>query len=413
MVRLIRGLRATEFTPVLGSVGEGWLAEAARPAGAEVVSLDRRSRYDGWDLTAVPRLAALIRRERADLVHSFLFHMDVLGTAAARIARVPAIASVRGVHYDFDTWYRRLAWMVTARLATAITAVSEEAADLLSRHARIPRTRIAVIPNGVDTDVLCPGPRAGVLRAVGVPDGAFVIGTVGRLDPIKGHVHLLGAAAEVVTKHPRCHFVFVGQGPAGDALAEQASALGLNGHVHFLGARNDILQLLREMDIFVLPSLSEGMSNALLEAMATGLPCVATSVGGNKELVRHRHSGFLVPPASARHLAAAIVRLAGDASMRARLGAAAREAVSNTFSLHAMIEAHHALYAKVVGGDKGAIGGRRDSAPQGSLDIAPLNGTDELQATRRHGRPQVVVPAEEVVAPEALDQQGGEHDHDP
>ena len=99
--------------------------------------------------------------------------------------------------------------------------------------------------------------------------------------------------------------------------------------------------------------------------------------------------------------------------MRARLGAAAREAVSNTFSLHAMIEAHHALYAKVVGGDKGAIGGRRDSAPQGSLDIAPLNGTDELQATRRHGRPQVVVPAEEVVAPEALDQQGGEHDHDP
>jgi len=348
MVRLIRGLRATEFAPVLGSVGEGWLAEAARPAGAEVVSLDRRSRYDGWDLTAVPRLAALIRRERADLVHSFLFHMDVLGTAAARIARVPAIASVRGVHYDFDTWYRRLAWMVTARLATAITAVSEEAADLLSRHARIPRTRIAVIPNGVDTDVLCPGPRAGVLRAVGVPDGAFVIGTVGRLDPIKGHVHLLGAAAEVVTKHPRCHFVFVGQGPAGDALAEQASALGLNGHVHFLGARNDIPQLLREMDIFVLPSLSEGMSNALLEAMATGLPIVATRVGGSTELVKDGISGLLVDAGDSDALGHMLALLLADADLGRRLGQAARRRVSRDFSIQAVTQRHLALYAQLL-----------------------------------------------------------------
>jgi glycosyltransferase involved in cell wall biosynthesis len=119
--------------------------------------------------------------------------------------------------------------------------------------------------------------------------------------------------------------------------------------VHFLGARNDIPQLLREMDIFVLPSLSEGMSNALLEAMATGLPCVATSVGGNKELVRHRHSGFLVPPASARHLAAAIARLAGEPSMRTRLGAAAREVMCKTFSLRSMIEAHNRLYTRVLG----------------------------------------------------------------
>ncbi|MFB3880124.1 MAG: glycosyltransferase [Armatimonadota bacterium] len=361
MARLMCGLRGTELTPVLGSVGDGWLAQAAREAGAAIVSLDGIGSCDGRDPSVPLRLAALIRREQIGLVHCFLFQMNARGALAGRLAGVPVIASLRSVHYDFARWYRRVAWMVTARLATAVTAVSEDAADLLARQARIPRSRIVVIPNGVDTEQCRPGAKAGLLPALGMPDDALVVGTVGRVEPIKGHRHLIAAAGEVAKEHPRCHFVIVGRNDneEGEALRSQLPDLGLNGRVHFLGPRDDVPALLREMDIFVLPSLSEGMSNALLEAMATGLPCIATAVGGNREVIEDGVSGVLVPPANRDALTAAILRLVGDAGMQERLGKAARERARTRYSLDAMIEAHLRLYERLAAGK-----GSRSAAPE-------------------------------------------------
>jgi glycosyltransferase involved in cell wall biosynthesis len=350
MVQLMRGLRGSSFVPVLGSVAKGWLAEAAREAGVEVIPIGPAHRYTGWNLASVLRLAAVMRRHRIDLVHSFLFHMSVYGTLAARLAGVPCIASLRSVHYEFATWYRRLAWMVTARLASALTAVSEEAAALLVRRARVPREWVTVIPNGVDTDLFRPGPRTGVLRSLGVPTEAVVVGTVGRLDPIKGHRYLLDAAAVVVKASPQCHFVLVGDGSGaeGDALRLRASRLGLDGRVHFLGARDDVATLLREMDIFVLPSLSEGMSNALLEAMATGLPCVATRLGGNSEVIGSPSVGVLVPAGNPQALSSELVSLVRDAARRRRLGGAAQARALTCYGLSAMVERNLQLYGVVA-----------------------------------------------------------------
>jgi glycosyltransferase involved in cell wall biosynthesis len=345
IVQLIRGLRGSEFTPVLGTVGEGWLAQKAREAGAKVVLLDPRSRYDGWDFTAVLRLAVLIWRQRIDLVHSFLFHMNVLGTLAARLSGRPCMASLRSVHYDFATWYRRWAWRLVARCATAITAVSWQARDTLCVHTGIAAERVTVIPNGVDTDRFRPGPKRGLLQSAGVPFDALVIGTVGRLDPVKGHRYLLEAAAEVVKAHPQCHFVLVGSdgNPEGKALRVQASRLSLDGRVHLLGERSDVPQLLREMDIFVLPSVSEGMSNALLEAMAARLPCVATAVGGNPETLGD--AGLLVPPSDATCLGDALAKLLSDRELRRSLAQAARRRTLEDFSLRQSTERHLDLYA--------------------------------------------------------------------
>jgi len=382
IVQLIRGLRGSEFQPVLGVVGEGWLAQAAREAGAEVVLLDRRSRYDGWDLTAVLRLAALIRRQDIDVVHSFLFHMNVLGTLAARLTRRPCIASLRSVHYDFATWYRRWAWRLVGRCASRITAVSQQARDTLCRHTSIAAERVTVIPNGVNTDRFLPGPRRGLLQLVGVPTDAFVVGTVGRLDPVKGHRYLLEAAAEVVKVHPECHFVLVGHGvPAAvQETAWQAARLGLDGRVHVLGAREDVPELLREMDVFVLPSVSEGMSNALLEAMATGLPVVATKAGGSPEVVERGKSGLLVPRCDSRGLSMAIACLIEDPTLRDRLAEAARERVCVGRGLPLMIKRYLALYALIPDTSRGN-GIRKGPV---SHDVGCSRGADRHQGVVSH-----------------------------
>jgi len=350
IVHLLRGLNRALFTPVLGAVRDGWLVQSARAAGAELVPLDPRGGYDGWNLAAVPRLATLIRRARAELVHCFLFHMNLYGAMAARLAGRPAIASLRSVHYDFATTYRRLAWRLVGRCAAAVTAVSEQSGELLSRYAHLPNDRISVISNGVDTCVFHPGPKRGILQQAGVPPDKFVIGSVGRLAPVKGHHYLIQAAAQVLTAHPDCHFVLVGEhsAEAQGEMQAQAARLGLLSHLHLLGPRDDISDILREFDIFVLPSLSEGMSNALLEAMSTGLAVVATAVGGNLTAVDHGRSGLLVSPGDPWALADAILRLIEDPALRLRLGNAARTLLCEHFSLPSMIERYQALYQAIL-----------------------------------------------------------------
>jgi glycosyltransferase involved in cell wall biosynthesis len=381
LVNLIRGLKGSAFVPVLGSVGEGWLAQAAREAGAEVISLGRKSHYDGWDLTAVPRLAAVVCRHRIDLVHSLLFHMNVFGTLAAVLTGRPSICSLRSVHYDFAAWYRRAAWRVLGRFASAITAVSEHAREALCRHVGIPRQRVAVIPNGVDTSVFRPGPKRGLLRPIGIPSDAFVIGTIGRLDPVKGHAYLLDAAARVLARRPDVHFVLVGpsSGSEGGGISSRAADLGIDGRVHLVGPRDDVPDMLREFDIFVLPSLSEGMPNALLEAMATGLPCVATRVGGNSEIIGQGGVGRLVPARDAGGLAAALLSLAGDPAGRRSLGEAARRCVSTRYRLSLMVDCHKRLYAgarpwlRVAGPEASAPSARAEDEgyPQPPSGLSP------------------------------------------
>jgi len=153
-----------------------------------------------------------------------------------------------------------------------------------------------------------------------------------------------GAAASLMRQHPECHFVLVGASNTsrGEALAEYAASLGLDGRVHFLGARNDIAQLLREMDAFVLPSLSEGMSNALLEAMAAGLPCVATRVGANAEVIGAE--GILASAGDAESLAGEIERVVSDPSLCRQLGEAARDRACQSFNLPQMVTRHLELY---------------------------------------------------------------------
>jgi glycosyltransferase involved in cell wall biosynthesis len=207
-----------------------------------------------------------------------------------------------------------------------------------------------VITNGIDVDAFtpaAPGVVSAAARALGL-EGWHVVGTVGHLHPIKGHRHLLDAARVVSAKWPRTKFLFVGDGPLDHELRSIAAAHGIADHVVFTGFRDDVATLLGLMDVFVLPSLDEGMSHALLEAMAFGKPVIATAVGGNREVIDAEHTGLLVPTGDPDALSRAVLGLLEDPERAARLGNAARVAVHARFSDRRMAEEYFAVYGRLL-----------------------------------------------------------------
>jgi glycosyltransferase involved in cell wall biosynthesis len=179
---------------------------------------------------------------------------------------------------------------------------------------------------------------------LGIASTDPVIGVVGSLYPVKGHHHLLAAVPQVLRVYPQATFLIVGKGDLEDSLREEVMRRGLERAVRFLGYREDVPNLLSIMDIFVLPSLSEGLSLALLEAMAAGKPVVATNVGGNPELVRDGVTGFSVPPQDPDAIAGGILSLLGDERRRKIFGDNGRQRVKQYFSLEAMADNYQKLY---------------------------------------------------------------------
>ena len=185
-------------------------------------------------------------------------------------------------------------------------------------------------------------------RELGLPEGSMVIGLVGRLDHWgKGHKELFEAMASLKEHYP-LHALIVGGGRRIDEVKALAASLGLADVVHFLGPRPDVPDLLHAMDIFVLPSYSEGLSLALLEAMAAGLPVIATAVGGTPEVVTDGGNGLLIPPRDAAALAAALERLLGDPDFARRLGANARDHVREHYSLDRLGREINEIYGELV-----------------------------------------------------------------
>jgi len=181
-----------------------------------------------------------------------------------------------------------------------------------------------------------------------LPISGPIVGTVARLAPKKGQVDLIEAAALVVRRRPDVTFVLAGDGELRGDLSAQAKSLGLNGHVRFLGAVDDPIPLLGRMDIFTLPSHMEGMSNAMLEAMAAGRPIVATGVGGNSEVVVPGETGLLVPPRDPARLAEAILALVNDPKRAAAMGAAGRARVRAEYSVETMVKRLEDLYRELL-----------------------------------------------------------------
>jgi glycosyltransferase involved in cell wall biosynthesis len=344
-VEVARGLNAGPWDVRVSCVrAEGPLRAPLEAAGLRAWSCGRGSFKSFRFAAAVFSLARYLRAERIRLVHSFDFYSNILGMPAARLAGVPVtIASQRELG-DLRSSSELRAYGCAQRLAHCVLVNSEAVAERVRLQGAVQPGRLVVIPNGVDLGRFSPAPRT-----ARPPDRPVTIGTLSVLRPEKGLAHLLQAAASIRRSFPRSRFVIWGEGPLRPELERLIGQLSLGGVVELRGATAEPEVALRELDIFVLPSLSEACSNALLQAMASGLAVVATRVGGTPAVVTDEESGLLVAPGDPAALARAITRLIEEPALADRLRGRARTVVCARFGSDRMLDRIEALYRQLLG----------------------------------------------------------------
>jgi glycosyltransferase involved in cell wall biosynthesis len=267
------------------------------------------------------------------------------GACAAKRAGVPRVIHTEHGLLDREPWYSGALKRWAARHTDSIAAVSDALRHYLTDDVRIDPRKVATVANGVLTERFAPLPRSGALRdLVGMPGDAPIIGHVAGLKPVKDQRLLIDAFALVNAALPETRLVIVGEGPLRSMLEEQAGALGLAHVVHLIGEVTDPAPLYREFDLFVLCSKAEGTSMSILESMASGVPVVATAVGGTPDVLAGGACGVLVPPGDREALANGITRLLRDPRSRREFGVAGRRRVEERYSEEAMIDAYEALY---------------------------------------------------------------------
>ena len=354
LVNLINGMAAEPFRhAVIALAGFTDFRKRLTRPDVEVLSLDKRP---GKDLPAYGRLWGLLRKLGASIVHTRnLGTIDCQWVAAAAGAahRIHGehgwdISDLRGTSRR-SVWLRRCCKPVIERYI----AMSRDIESWLVQTIGVAPARVTQIYNGVDAGHFAPE-GAVPPDLPWQPAEVITIGTVGRLEPTKNQALLLKAFPALLTQvreqAARVRLVIVGGGPQHREICDLARALGIADSVWIPGVRSDIAQVLRAMDIFVLPSLNEGISNTILEAMASGRPVLAGRVGGNPELVQPGVTGGLFDPHRPEELAAQLADYVRDGELRRRHGAAGRERALRSFSLPAMIGGYQSLYAQVLQG---------------------------------------------------------------
>jgi glycosyltransferase involved in cell wall biosynthesis len=349
LVQVLRLLDRRRFEPMLCCLsGKGELLETARQTGATVISVGLGRLKSPAALGAVVRLARFIRRERVDIVHNYLLRANVVGTVAARLARVPLVlTSKRGCHErrGLELAGARL----SNRLADCVTTNANAVRDFVHDREACPLDKMVVIPSGIDTDRFAPLPNGDYKSRIGIAPERPMVGVVTRMRVRKGVEEFLRAMAVVRERIPSACAAVVGEVTLDASLTALVRELGLEGHLHLLGQRSDMPEVLSAMDLFVLSSHDEGMSNAIIEAMAMQKPVVATDVGGTGEVVQPGRTGLLVPPKDVAALAQAIAQLlTAPGDTVAAMGASARALAVERFSARSMVRQMEDLYAHLL-----------------------------------------------------------------
>jgi glycosyltransferase involved in cell wall biosynthesis len=348
-VEVARGLAASRWDVDVACMrAEGPLRPRLEAAGLRPWSCGRGSFRSRRFIGAVRALARHLRERRVQIVHCFDFYSNVMGVPAARLARVPAVIASQRDLGNLRPWHQQRLHAGMLRLATHVLVNSDAVAERLARTRAARSGRLSVIRNGVDLS------RFGPAEAPAPHPGRLVVGTLANLRPEKGLHQLVEAAALVKGRMPGVSFSIWGEGPLRPALEAQVRALALTDTVLLHGSTREPERVLRQCDAFVLPSLSEACSNVLMEALATGLPVVATRVGGNPGLVEDERTGLLVPPGNPSALAEAIVKLLQTPTLATRLAAAARARALAEFGMNRMLERMEGLYLHVLGLEAGA-----------------------------------------------------------
>ena len=354
IANMVRWHDRRRFRPyVLCLQGKGDLGRDLEAEGHPVASYGLKRIYASKAVGSYPGYVRFLKKERINVVHAYLFAAQVYGIPGARLAGVPLVIAGRrnaGVYWQARKYV--MARRISNALAHIQIANSHAVKEFIVEREGVPPEQVRVVYNGVDADRFAPpsGPHAGNA------DNTLTVGYVGSITRIKRVDFLLRATARLIPKLPGLRLLVVGGGPGqglrrneGETdrrLTELVRDLGLAGHLTFLSPQSRVEDEMKKMDLFVMPSVSEGMSNAILEAMATGLPVLATDCGANREVIIDGKTGHLFPCDDEKRLGELILNLLQDTGERLRMGQEARKRILERFTIRRMVEEMERVYVE-------------------------------------------------------------------
>jgi len=345
---IVRGLDPDRFAAAVATIGPpGPVGQELRRQGYEVATLglDIKRTPTGRVLGAVRRL---LQAQRPDILHTHLYHPNLYGRLGALGLGLSGVVAAVHNSYTRIKFHRRLWNFLLSWVTDKVLVGSAQVWQDVRRYDGVPASRLVLMPYGIPLAELdTPLNRKEARKRLGLSRGGLVFGAVGRLEEQKGHVYLLAALPALMREIPDLTVLLVGEGREQERLKRQVRDLGLQRTVRFLGTRRDLPEIFRALDLFVQPSLWEGLPLALLKAMGAGLPVVATRVSGSQEVIVDGVNGCLVAPGDPEALARAILDLHLHPEARRRLGAAARRTVAAQYSLDAMLTRLEELYLEL------------------------------------------------------------------
>lgn len=341
LTEIARALDRSLFDVHVCCFREGVRSDELRHAGIRVLRLPVTSFMKPNALLGAWQLGVYLRKHRIRLVHTFDYPLNCFGVPVARAFGTPVVLSSQRAHRDLTPGFYRKILRFTDKLVNGIIVNSEAVRQDLIHTEGLPASLLHLCYNGIDLSRFHPRARR---RVPELADASLVIGVVCVLRPEKGLPFLLNAFAQSAAADPTARLLIVGSGPELPALESLATQLGISRQCVFHPAVADVAPWLETMDIFVLPSLSEALSNSLMEAMASGCACIASNTGGNPELIRDQVTGLLFQPGNAEDLAKKITCLASNPQVRTGLARSSTQLVQKQFSLEASAARMASIY---------------------------------------------------------------------
>jgi glycosyltransferase involved in cell wall biosynthesis len=347
---LLKAYDRDVFNPIFCCLGpEEEISKEIERIDIETVALNR-VRYHRFSPGIVRDLYRLMKQKNIHIVRTHRYRANLYGRLAALLSGVPVkIISLHDNYRKDLRLERRIVNKILLKATDKIVAVSESIRKDIIKYDGIDSSKILVIPNGIDTERFNPeGNFADIRKGFSIKESDIVLGFVGRVVPAKGLEYLIDALPFLKKEFKNIKLLITGEGSTMERLKKKAKENNVHDSIIFTGKRRDIPDILSCTDIFVMPSVAEGLPNALLEAMAMGKPIVATEVGGIPEVIKNRHSGFLVPPRNPEALATAIKDLISNEQLAAKMGQAARHIVLDNFSIWSIAQKWQTLYLSIL-----------------------------------------------------------------
>ena len=375
--RLVEWLPAGRFRVTAVCPFESPFTDRLRALGSEVLVVPMP---DDMPWSSVQSVLSVVRARGVDLLHAHLSNAHVLAGLAGRLAGLPVLSTIHGRQLT-------LADLEMHRAVGSHISVVCRQSYFHALGLGVDPALLSCDPNGVDTTLFRPGPRGGLRAALGLAEDAPLVGLVGRISPEKGPEVFVRAALLLASLRPQAHMVVVGDGPMEDQVRRMVADYGLQQHMHLLGLVDDMPALYRELDLLVSSSHSEAMPLALMEAMASGLPVVATRVGGVPDMVAHGQTGWLVAPGDFQDIASRCNGLLGDDGLRRAMGARARARVVQHMGLDDSVARTVALLQRLA-----RPAAARNSVRSGVAALVALPPASDSGALRQASRLQAANP---------------------